>query len=80
LPVTGTQDDLLPSRQFYAGDLKLYADFEHLKGWNRTKVRQFLDKKFKNTRRSNPSSDATRQFSRRTTPLFSDSRRWDYDG
>jgi hypothetical protein len=47
LPVVGTETEGLLSRQFYAGDLQLYTDFEHPKGWNRASVRQFLEKEFK---------------------------------
>jgi len=32
---------------FYDGDLSLYTQFHHPRGWNRGKVRQFLDKQFK---------------------------------
>lgn len=47
LPAYGPEADLLPTSDFYDGDLVLYRDFEHPAGWNRHKVRQFLDKKFK---------------------------------
>jgi radical SAM superfamily enzyme YgiQ (UPF0313 family) len=63
LPVTGTEEDLLPSRQFYSGDLQLYADFDHPKGWNRAKVRQFLDKEFKK-------HPAIQPIIRRDPPIF----------
>ena len=32
---------------FYDGDLSLYTQFHHPRGWNRGNVRQFLDKQFK---------------------------------
>ncbi len=34
-------------RRFYEGDLSLYTDFLHPKGWNRREVRGFLDNEFK---------------------------------
>jgi radical SAM superfamily enzyme YgiQ (UPF0313 family) len=37
----------LEVRDFYEGDLSLYADFIHPKGWNRREVRLFLDREFK---------------------------------
>jgi len=46
LPVYGPDSKQLDTRVFYEGDLSLYVDFEHPKGWNRKKVRQFLDKEF----------------------------------
>jgi hypothetical protein len=63
LPVTGAEGDLLPSRRFYAGDLRLYADFEHPEGWHRAKVRQFLDKEFKK-------HPAIQPIIRRDPPIF----------
>jgi radical SAM superfamily enzyme YgiQ (UPF0313 family) len=47
LPVGSHQADDLELRDFYPGDLALYSDFIHPKGWNRAKVRRFLEKKFK---------------------------------
>ena len=47
LPVYGPDTDSLKTRIFYEGDLSLYVDFDHPKGWNRKAVRQFLDKEFK---------------------------------
>jgi hypothetical protein len=46
LPVFGPDTQQLDTRFFYEGDLSLYVDFEHPKGWNRKSVRQFLDKEF----------------------------------
>lgn len=37
----------LTTREFYHGDLSLYLNFTHPKGWDRRKVKQFLDKTFK---------------------------------
>ena len=47
LPVYGPDTESLQTRIFYEGDLSLYVDFDHPKGWNRKAVRQFLDKEFK---------------------------------
>lgn len=37
----------LELQDFYDGDLSLYTDFVHPKGWHRREVRLFLDKEFK---------------------------------
>lgn len=47
LPVYGPDTESLETRIFYEGDLSLYVDFDHPKGWSRKAVRQFLDKEFK---------------------------------
>ena len=47
LPVSGPDTMKLETKMFYEGDLSLYVDFEHPRGWNRKQVRQFLDKEFK---------------------------------
>jgi len=47
LPVYGPDTARLATKTFYEGDLSLYVDFDHPKGWNRKSVRQFLDKEFK---------------------------------
>ncbi len=47
LPVYGKEAEALTTRMHYEGDLSLYADFVHPKGWNRHLVRQFLDKEFR---------------------------------
>jgi len=47
LPVYGPATMSLETKMFYEGDLSLYVDFEHPRGWNRKQVRQFLDKEFK---------------------------------
>jgi radical SAM superfamily enzyme YgiQ (UPF0313 family) len=63
LPVHGPEADVLETRPFYAGDLNLYADFTHPKGWHRGRVRRFLDKRF----RRHP---AVSPILRRQPPLF----------
>ena len=40
----------LETVESYAGDLSLYRDFVHPRGWNRDRVRRFLDGTFKKER------------------------------
>ncbi len=47
LPIFSEEADNHRTRQFYAGDLSLYHNFDHPHGWQRSKVRQFLQKEFK---------------------------------
>jgi hypothetical protein len=47
LPAYSPEARDLNTRPFYPGDLSLYADFEHPKGWQRHQVRRFLDGVFK---------------------------------
>ena len=47
LPVDGPEALMVETKRFYEGDLSLYSDFLHPKGWNRLKVREYLDKEFK---------------------------------
>jgi hypothetical protein len=47
LPLGGPETQSLRLRNFYPGDLALYSDFEHPKGWERSAVRQFIEKQFK---------------------------------
>lgn len=47
LPRGGPEADGLGLSEFYGGDLSLYSDFNHPKGWSRRKVRLFLNKEFK---------------------------------
>jgi hypothetical protein len=47
LPLHGGQGHKVETEKFYEGDLSLYTDFSHPRGWNRNLVRQFLDKEFK---------------------------------
>jgi len=47
LPICSRQAERLETRALYEGDLSLYTGFRHPKGWERAKVRQFLDKEFK---------------------------------
>jgi radical SAM superfamily enzyme YgiQ (UPF0313 family) len=47
LPAYSEEAKELDTIEFYQGDLSLYKEFVHPKGWNRDKVRQFLAKEFK---------------------------------
>ncbi|MBN2201732.1 radical SAM protein [bacterium] len=47
LPVSCEDAAVLGTRPFSEGDLSLYADFEHPLGWNRIRVRGFLDRVFR---------------------------------
>jgi hypothetical protein len=47
LPAGSPEAATLTTRNFYPGDLSLYADFEHPRGWHRHRVRRFLDTVFK---------------------------------
>jgi hypothetical protein len=50
MPVCGPEVSQFETRSFYEGDLSLYTDFSHPKGWNRKEVRLFLDNEFKRHR------------------------------
>jgi radical SAM superfamily enzyme YgiQ (UPF0313 family) len=50
-------------RDFYEGDLSLYTDFIHPRGWSRRQVRLFLENEFKRNR-------AVRTIIKRRLPLF----------
>ena len=47
LPVGGPEAKNLELNAFSGGDLSLYTDFNHPKGWSRRQVRRFLNKEFK---------------------------------
>lgn len=47
MPIYGPEAWKMKVRTFYEGDVSLYAEFNHPKGWNRPLIRQFLDKEFK---------------------------------
>jgi hypothetical protein len=50
MPVKSDSVDHHVTSDFYVGDLSLYTDFVHPKGWQRAKVRKFLDTEFKTHR------------------------------
>jgi radical SAM superfamily enzyme YgiQ (UPF0313 family) len=47
LPKFSEDADELETQEFYHGDLSLYLNFVHPEGWERRKVKHFLDKEFK---------------------------------
>lgn len=47
LPRFSHDADLLETDDFYRGDLALYLSFKHPLGWDRKKVRYFLERRFK---------------------------------
>jgi hypothetical protein len=47
LPVFAASLLEVDTRDFYEGDLSLYQDFSHPRGWNRQRVRAFLDREFR---------------------------------
>jgi radical SAM superfamily enzyme YgiQ (UPF0313 family) len=47
LPKFSEDADELDTSEFYHGDLSLYMNFTHPDGWDRRKVKNFLDKEFK---------------------------------
>jgi hypothetical protein len=47
LPANSEESKALDTVEFYQGDLSLYREFNHPMGWNRNKVREFLEKEFK---------------------------------
>ncbi|MFV0438649.1 MAG: B12-binding domain-containing radical SAM protein [Desulfopila sp.] len=47
LPVGSPETARLVTRDFYLGDLAIYRDFHHPKGWHRQEIRRFLDHEFK---------------------------------
>jgi len=47
MPVCSPEAEGLLLHDFYEGDLSLYSAFEHPRGLNRRKIRQFLEQEFK---------------------------------
>lgn len=47
MPVHSAESGAFSTQQFYKGDLALYHNFDHPKGWQRGLVRQFLQNEFK---------------------------------
>jgi hypothetical protein len=47
MPVCGENETGIETRAFYEGDLSLYTDFIHPHGWDRKRVRMFLENAFK---------------------------------
>lgn len=46
LPLGSSEADELETLPFYAGDLSLYSDFRHPRGWERGRVRRFISQEF----------------------------------
>jgi hypothetical protein len=63
LPIGSVEMDELKLKEFYAGDLQLYSDFDHPQKWNRPAVRQFVEKRFKK-------HPAIQPIIRRDPPIF----------
>lgn len=63
LPRNSPDSSRLVTNQFYDGDLSLYADFVHPRGWGRRQVRAFLAKEFTRHR-------AVQPIIRRDPPFF----------
>jgi hypothetical protein len=47
MPVCGEKEPGIETREFYEGDLSLYTDFIHPRGWDRKRVRMFLENEFR---------------------------------
>jgi radical SAM superfamily enzyme YgiQ (UPF0313 family) len=47
MPVCGENNPEIETQEFYEGDLSLYTDFIHPHGWDRKRVRMFLENEFK---------------------------------
>jgi hypothetical protein len=47
MPVCGENNPEIETQEFYEGDLSLYTDFIHPHGWDRKRVRMFLEHEFK---------------------------------
>jgi hypothetical protein len=63
MPLSGASYPGVRTKKFYDGDLSLYTDFIHPGGWNRRRVRLFLDHEF----RKHPAVSA---ILRRNPPVF----------
>jgi hypothetical protein len=66
LPASGEEAAGLETRDFYEGELSLYREFRHPKGWDRPRVRDFLSREF-------DSVPEIREIERRTPPVFTSS-------
>ncbi len=66
MPVNSEEARFLDTNQFYEGDLSLYSEFIHPKGWERKEIRQFLKKDFS-------SVPEIRQILNRVPPIFDSS-------
>ncbi len=46
MPISSPEATRYPGRDFYEGELALYRDFQHPRGWNRNRVREFISRDF----------------------------------
>ncbi|MBN1904686.1 MAG: radical SAM protein, partial [Deltaproteobacteria bacterium] len=63
MPVNSPDAVIYGTGEFYEGDLSLYSSFKHPKGWDRGKVRAFLDNEFKK-------EPGIREIIKRNPPFF----------
>ena len=63
MPTNSPDAEKYSTDKFYEGDLSLYSSFEHPKGWDRGRVRAFLNNEFKKT-------PGIREIIKRTPPFF----------
>ncbi len=63
MPLCSPEAAGVAMRDFYDGDLSLYTDFVHPRGWNRLEIRRFLDQEFKR-------DPVVAEILRRDPPLF----------
>jgi len=63
LPASGAEARMLETKAFYEGDLSLYREFSHPKGWDRGIVRDFLVCEFETV-------PEIRAILKRTPPVF----------
>ncbi len=63
MPTTAAEAQKFRASGFREGDLSLYCDFTHPRGWDRLRVRRFLDSEFKRDR-------AISEIINRTPPIF----------
>jgi len=63
MPVNSLETELLETSAFYSGDLQIYSDFVHPEGWDRGRIRRFLDTSFRK-------NNAVGQIIRHDPPFF----------
>jgi hypothetical protein len=63
MPVTSPEAAELSTRPFYEGDLGLYCEFSHPRGWNRGEIREFIAAELEG-------EPAIRAILRRNPPVF----------
>jgi radical SAM superfamily enzyme YgiQ (UPF0313 family) len=70
MPLYGAEAAEFETNSFYEGDLSLYTDFVHPKGWGRKHVRQFLENEFNKHGAVSGIIKKHRHFSHRTMHRF----------